>query len=390
VSSGSSALQRLVADVPSFLTDRFGARPAYVERADAGGFADLLSLDDVDRIVAGSGLRAPAFRLVRDGATLPTSQVTKRARIGSRPVTDLVDVRAVHEAFAAGATLVLQGLHRSWAPVTRLCRELELALTHPAQANAYLTPPVAQGLDLHADPHDVFAIQTHGTKRWVVHPPGPEGHWDLVLHPGDVLYLPAGTRHAAQTTDQPSLHVTVGVRTTRWRDLVRRIVDGLLDDPTFAAPLPAGWTDDPASSAGILQARIADLQEALGAVPAEQLCAAEAAAFHGSRPPDLTGGLRDLLELDTLEDTTRLRRRPGTTCRIELGAERLELQLGDRRLRMPVALVASLTRVAELDRFRPRELDDLLDEPSRLVLCRRLVREGLLTFDRDRPEGRDG
>jgi bifunctional lysine-specific demethylase and histidyl-hydroxylase NO66 len=390
VSSGSSALQRLVADVPSFLTDRFGTRPLYVEHADDEGFADLLSLDDVDRIVAGSGLRAPAFRLVRDGATLPTAQVTKRARIGSRPVTDLVDVRAVHEAFAAGATLVLQGLHRSWAPVAQLCRQLELALTHPTQANAYLTPPVAQGLDLHADPHDVFAIQTHGTKRWVVHPPGSEAPWDLVLRPGDVLYLPAGTRHAAQTTDEPSLHLTVGVRPARWRDLLRRAVDGLLDDPTFAAPLPAGWADDPAASAGTLQARLADLREALATLPAEERCAAEAASFHASRPPDLTGGLRDRLELDTLGDTTRLRRRPGTTCRIEPGPMHLEVALGDRRLRMPATLAASMARILDLDRFRPEELDDLLDGPSRLVLCRRLVREGLLTFDRERPEGRDG
>jgi bifunctional lysine-specific demethylase and histidyl-hydroxylase NO66 len=390
VSSGPSSLQRLVGDVPSFLADRFGTRPVHVERADAEGFADLLSLDDVDRIVASSGLRAPAFRLVREGRTLPVSQVTKRARIGSRPVTDLVDVRAVHEAFAAGATLVLQGLHRSWAPVTQLCRELELALTHPTQANAYLTPPVAQGLDLHADPHDVFAIQTHGSKRWVVHPSRAEEPWDLVLRPGDVLYLPAGTRHAAQTTEEPSLHLTVGVRTVRWRELLRRAVDGLLDDPAFAASLPAGWADAPETLSGTLEARIADLQAALATLPAEELCAAEAASFHASRPPELTGGLRDRLELDTLDDTTPLRRRPGTTCRLATGGDRLEIQLGDRRLRMPATLAPSLERIVGLDRFRPGELDDLLDGPSRLVLCRRLVREGLVTFDRDRPEGRDG
>jgi bifunctional lysine-specific demethylase and histidyl-hydroxylase NO66 len=70
------------------------------------------------------------------------------------------------------------------------------------QANAYLTPPVAQGLNLHGDPHDVFAVQTHGVKRWVVEPPD-EPRWELELRPGDVLYLPAGTRHAAQTIDRP-------------------------------------------------------------------------------------------------------------------------------------------------------------------------------------------
>jgi bifunctional lysine-specific demethylase and histidyl-hydroxylase NO66 len=382
VTSDAPALCRLVGDRTGFVSDHFGVAPLHVPGADPDGFVDLLGLDDVDRIVGGSGLRAPSFRLVREGRTLPISQMTRRVRIGSRPVHDLVDVRAVHEAFAGGATLVLQGLHRSWPPVTRLCRELELELTHPTQANAYLTPPVAQGLDLHADPHDVFAIQTHGTKRWVVHPPDEERPWDLTLRPGDVLYLPAGTRHAAQTIDEPSLHLTVGVRTVRWADLVRRALDGLLDGDELAAPLPAGWADDPSMLAGELQARFGGLTGPLDVGAAARVCAAEAAAFRSSRTPDLTGGLRDLLELEQLDAASVLRRRPGTVCRIEAGEQHLELVLGDRRLRMPVALRPALERIVARDRFRPADLEDLLDAGSQLVLCRRLVREGLLTFDR--------
>jgi bifunctional lysine-specific demethylase and histidyl-hydroxylase NO66 len=377
------ALERLVGDVASFLDDRFGRAPLHVEGADAAGFGDLLSIDDVDQLVAGSGLRAPAFRMVRAGRTLPRSQLTRRARIGSRPIDDLVDVRAVHEEFAEGATLVLQGLHRSWPAVTALCRELELTLTHPTQANAYLTPPVAQGLDLHADPHDVFAVQTHGSKRWVVHPPDGSEPWDLELRPGDVLYLPAGTRHAAQTIDQPSLHLTIGVRTVRWRDLVRRAVDEALAAPEFSASLPPGWAQRPEELAGDLEGRIRALASALVSEPlAAGLCATEAERFYGRLTPDLTGGLRDLLEVEDVEDTTCLVRRPGTLARLREDAGQLALVLGDRTLRMPERLRPSVERLLDLDRFRPADLDELLDPASRLVLCRRLVREGLLTFDR--------
>jgi hypothetical protein len=45
--------------------------------------------------------------------------------------------------------------------------------------------------------------------------------------------------------------------------------------------------------------------------------------------------------------------------------------------------------MAQAESFAPKELDDLIDEPSRLVLCRRLVREGLLTMDRSLVEPRD-
>ena len=110
-------------------------------------------------------LRAPAFRLVSKGATLPQSSYTRTARIGSRTISDLIDVGRVYDHFAGGATIVLQGLHPYWTPVAQLCRALEDRLTHPIQANAYVTPPVGQGLRVHAYAHDVFALQTHVCKQ---------------------------------------------------------------------------------------------------------------------------------------------------------------------------------------------------------------------------------
>jgi len=386
-----AALSRLVGDVPAFVGHCFGQRVHHVAAADANGFADLLSLDDVDDIVASTGMRAPAFRLVRDGATLPRAAVTRRARIGSRPVDDLVDVAAVHREFAAGATIVLQGLHRSWGPVTALCRSLETSLTHPVQANAYLTPPISQGLHVHADPHDVFAVQTYGVKRWVVHPEGAAHPLDVELHPGDVLYLPAGTRHAAQTVQRPSLHLTIGVRTLRLRDVARRVVEVALSDPALDTPLPPGWAEDPELLATQLVHRLADVGRELAAVePPQAATAIQDAAddFWGNRPPSLTGGLRDTLEVHHLDDATLLRRRANVTCRLRADGDQLDVLLGDRRLSMPGPLEPVLRRMAQAESFAPKELDDLIDEPSRLVLCRRLVREGLLTMDRSRGEPR--
>jgi bifunctional lysine-specific demethylase and histidyl-hydroxylase NO66 len=381
VGNGNDALGRLVGDVTAFVADDLGRRPRHLPARDPHGFTDLLSLADVDRLVASSGLRAPAFRLVRGGATLPTSTVTRDARIGSRPVSDLIDVAAVHREFAAGATIVLQGLHRSWPPVAAFCRSLEATLTHRVQANAYLTPPVAQGLRLHADPHDVFAVQSHGTKRWVVEPTG-EPRWELDLQPGDVLYLPAGTRHAAQTVSGPSLHLTIGVKATTWRALVDRAVSAALTGAGLDAALPAGWAADPAAAEAELRDRLAAVAAALTR-PELARAAADGAADHfwGTRLPDLSGGLRDLLELDQLDDHTPLRVRPDVSCRLRVVDRQLTIVLGDRRLQAPAALEPTVRRILEVGAFTPKELDELIDEPSRLVLCRRLVRDGLLTID---------
>ena len=386
------ALRRLVGNAADFLDATWGRAPLHVAASSQHtGPQELLTIDDVDHLVAATGLRPPAFRLVRQGRTLPRTAVTRSVRIGSRPVDDLIDVAAVHREVAADATLVLQGLHRSHAPVASFCRDLERTLTHPVQANAYLTPPVARGLELHEDPHDVFAVQCHGTKRWVVHPPDRATPWDLELRPGDVLYLPAGIRHAAQTLGEPSLHLTLGVRTIPWRRLVQRVVDEVLvAEPQLGGRLPAAWADHPTDLEDrltmILQRVAVTLTEGsdIAAVVAD-----EAERFFRARPPDLTGGLRDIIELADLEDHTPLRRRADVLARIvepeETDGERhhVEVALADRSLLLPAGLATALHRILDATRLRPIDLEDLMDGPSRLVLTRRLVREGVLAIERD-------
>jgi hypothetical protein len=56
--------------------------------------------------------------------------------------------------------------------------------------------------------------------------------------------------------------------------------------------------------------------------------------------------------------------------------DRLEVLLGDRTVDVPGHLRPALEEVRSRTELRPRDLP--LDEQSRLVLARRLVREGLL------------
>ena len=153
---------------------------------------------------------------------LPESSYTRAATLAGKPLTGLVDARKALALFDDGATIVFQGLHRYWPPLTRLVAELELELGHPCQANAYLTPPGAQGFAVHSDSHDVFVFQTAGAKQWEVHT--PDGVEDLTLEPGLSVYLPTGTPHAARAQDTVSLHVTLGINQLTWRGLVRRSI----------------------------------------------------------------------------------------------------------------------------------------------------------------------
>ena len=192
------------------------ARVASVQ--DTRGFADLLSLDDVDRFLTTTAIRIPFFRLVKAGEQIPESSYTRSGRTGSRDVQGMADPARVTALFEDGATLVLQGVHRWHEPVTRFCRELELELGHPCQANAYITPAGAQGLALHEDAHDVFVLQAFGHKRWELHgAPAEDARAPIQAEvtPGDYDLHAERTPHAASTQDALSGHLTIGVHVTR-------------------------------------------------------------------------------------------------------------------------------------------------------------------------------
>lgn len=388
-----SSLRRCVGDPERFLHDHWTRAPLYQPRHDLNGFADLFTIADVDRLVATASLRVPAFRMVKGGAELPQQSYTKSGRLGSKPLADLVDPGKVHRHFGDGATMVLQSLHRYWLPLTRFCRDLELSLTHPVQVNAYVTPPSSRGLGLHADGHDVFVLQVHGRKRWEVYRPGQGGDpkapgerlLDVVMEAGDCLYVPFGFPHAVWTERSASAHLTVGVLAYRWRELLREAVTRMLDDTAFDEALPPGFADEPAAISGAVAERLGEVQRRLGKLDPAELAADTANRFWSSRSPILTGQLQQLLALDEVSDETVVWRRAGSVCHLQRdGGGRPVLELGDRRVAFPAWAEPALRALLPLLRrecFTAADLARELDPESRLVLVRRLIREGLLEFD---------
>ena len=145
---------------------RCSAAPSALPR----DFSDLLSPTAVDELIAERGVRAPFIRLAKTGDVLARDCYIGPAGFGAE-MPDQVDSAKVLAEFAAGATIVLQGLHRLWPPLIDFVRGLVDDLGHPVQANAYVTPPDARGFDPHYDVHDVFVLQAAGEKRWTVHEP---------------------------------------------------------------------------------------------------------------------------------------------------------------------------------------------------------------------------
>jgi ribosomal protein L16 Arg81 hydroxylase len=375
------ALTLLSGDAQTFLAKVWASR-IHLHRTDPADLVSLLSLEDVDHLLTSTAIRTPAVRVVQGGTVLPSSRFTRSGTIAGQALTGLVDARKTLGLFDAGATIVLQGLHRYWPPLTELVRDLELQLGHPCQANAYLTPRGSQGFARHSDTHDVFVFQTHGVKQWEVvdvWDGDEETVRDVLLEPGLSMYLPTGTPHSARSEEEVSLHVTLGINRVLWRDLLGDLVKEALADDAYAEPLPPGSAEDPDALADVLRRKLASLTSSMTSVDERAVAEERAAAFAGTRPPLVRGALLDLERVPRLTTSSRVARRPWAPAELEEDGDRLLVRLTGRTLRMPLGVRPAVEVL--LDPAGVVVADLPLDEESALVLVRRLVREGLLRVD---------
>lgn len=373
-----SALKRCVGDVGGFLRRHWSRSPLLHE--EPGGFDDLASFDDLDHMVASLGLHAPNLRMVRDGKTLPVASYTTAPSDTSRGTDRLVSAAKVYERFAEGATIVLESLHRYWRPLTDFCRELELALGHRLQVNAYITPPGSQGFGVHRDTHDVFVLQVWGSKHWIVYDRDDDMGVliDREIGRGSSLYIPTGFPHAATTGSGASAHLTVGILTRDATEVVRAIAKLAEEEPVFKERLPADAGADPAALRSLVERNLEEMRAWLDKVDVDEATARVARSVMSTAQPLVRGQLRQLALVDEIDAETEVSRRPGATCVMFPGDTTLRVMLADRELQMPPRVTDAMDVVFRRERFTVSDLHPFLTPESAVVLVRRLVREGLL------------
>ena len=342
-------------------------------------------------MITSTALRYPAFRLVRADTDLPSRQYTTDVSWRPVPFSSTIDVARVAEEFERGATIVLQALHLHHAPVARFARELEQDLAQAVQVNAYYTPRAAQGLPVHHDTHDVICLQVAGAKRWLVYEPalelplkdqryrpelGKPGEpvFDATLGPGDTLYLPRGWLHEALTSESDSLHLTVGLSPYTWFEAVKSALEECAGELAYRRTVPErGQTDEDL---------LALLEERLRP---EEVRRRRRDRLIRTRRPILDDQFEQVRALERLTSDTPVERRPTVVAALtETGVvfEGREVVVPEHAREELEGLFHASGPVAA------RELSGNLDVDGRLVLVRRLVREGFLRVaDPRRDEG---
>ena len=379
----------------AFFRDCWEKRPLAIPRNDPAYYDDLFARRDLDHVMA---YTRPQFRdseVVKPGA--PRPNFVQGWLPDDEPFKGFYpDLAAAHRAFAKGKTLLINAMQRRWPAVAVMSRHLEAFFGCPIHTYLLLTPPGAQGLAPHYDAYEVFVLQIDGVKHWRFYKPardlplasdqdevprdrlGPPTQ-EVLLQPGDLLYMPRGHVHEAFTSDRASLHLTVGVRVYRWLDLLQQALTSVgVADVRFRQSLPPGLLSTEVSPTALkvtfrelLQslARDANPDDAVGTMTAafvSKLAAMPQSYFILDNP-----------NLITLETT--LEQAPGVICRVVRNGDRVTLYAPGTRIDGPAKIARALQFIARTPRFQPQALPDDLTPDAKLVLVRRLLREKLLT-----------
>ncbi len=374
----------------NFFRDWWEKRPLAVSRNDANFYSGLFSRSDLDRVIA---FTRPRF--IDPDHLRPRNFVQ-----GWHPEDETFDgyypdLPAMHRSYSEGKTVIIKALHKRWPAVATLCRSLEATFGCPVHTNLNLTPPRAQGFAAHFDTHEVFVLQIEGDKHWRLFGAArewpleseeatiPEGRLgsptqEVLLQPGDLLYIPRGHVHEAFTSELASLHLTIGVNVFRWLDVLKQaLTDAGTADVRFRQSLPLGL---------LCNERKPDLngqfQELLHALVQkarfEDAVAAMSEDFVDKLSPlpqdDFTAVDPGSIELDTVVE-----RIAGPIVRVIRKGDTVTLRAPGVRIDGPAKIARALDFIAATPRFTPRELPDNLTHEAKLVLVRRLIREKLLT-----------
>lgn len=248
--------------VDDFLDEIWASRHHHIERCQPGYFDALLPGPSlIDGLPEQVRPEPAAVRLVKGGRDMDPADY-RRSDGGLDPVR-------ARQGLANGYTIVVNGLERYLRTVAALSHSIEVEVNFPTRVNAYITPPGSTGFVAHYDPHDVLVLQIQGSKTWHLSdaaavPPheiqrrkgmgtdAPTSWTDVRLQPGDVLYLPRGQVHSAETYAEESVHLTIGLHAPTVLTLVTHALHALsLRDPRVHARLPPRHLDDAAARAGL-------------------------------------------------------------------------------------------------------------------------------------------
>ena len=376
----------------TFFGEFYERKPLLIERRQPHKFAALLSIDAIDRFLSTTNpCRSDVFLVDAARQLKPEDYSFANSDPPGR-----IDLPRAYELFRTGATISLSQMHERLPSLADLCRAVEAIFSGHFQTNIYLSPPHAQGFKTHFDSHDVFVLQVSGSKHWTLydtaielplrgqafdpdkHMPGPPTR-TFTLHAGDLLYCPRGLYHSARSTDEASLHITLGLIGKTWADvMIEAVSAACLASPAFRANLPVGFANanfDARQAAATFRSLLDVFAREAQLTP---ILARFAEDFVSSRRPSLYGCLQEVQGAPELSIESTVCSRADLVLLQREEADRIVILFGSTEIGLPLFVRDAVNFALAGAPFVVRDLPGELDDAGKVVLVQRLLREGLL------------
>jgi hypothetical protein len=194
-----------------------------------------------------------------------------------------------------------------------------------------------------------------------------------------VLYIPRGVMHAAATTDTLSIHITLGVLSYTWADLLVDAVRDLVEHaPAWRESVPVGFArrdEAPAELRDGLASRLATFAQS---VDLAAVIDARRRTLESHLRPRVRDHLQQVLEAEALAPHDVVQWRAGLPSQIERRGERVALLCGAREVELPATADVTLELLRGGEALVAGDVPDALDWTSRRVVLIALIREGWL------------
>lgn len=241
--------QRLIhpISVETFFSDYYEKNFLYINNREKNYYDKVLTLEDIDDTLFIKRI-PPRFAKMVSLQHLSFDNWSKL----DRKTGINIDLDKIGEQLREGNSLILNGLQNYIPKLNRFSQQITKELQTNNWCNVYITPSASQAFIRHYDDHDVFILQIEGQKLWKISealielPDRTQHHkhmgfdldaltptHEILLSPGDLLYLPRGVVHEAVATDTMSIHITLGVTPPRVIDLVNTFTHQLMKDDAF-------------------------------------------------------------------------------------------------------------------------------------------------------------
>jgi len=225
------------------------------KKADA-----VFGWDDLNAVLQLDVWSGFSLNLVLDGERVPHNAYCRPVMDRNRQQVMRPDPDKVAEFLRQGVTVVLNELGGVAPGVGAVVDSALQALNAIGNANLYYSQKAHRAFNSHCDRHEVFALQISGEKVWriykgreatsIEHPQfrkktpqeieRTKGQLDqeIVMRPGDVLYLPRGLYHDALATSDDTLHISFSCQTPVGLNVLQDMAQRMIDDPAFREDLP--------------------------------------------------------------------------------------------------------------------------------------------------------